>query len=112
MSTDTVRVPTIEDDGYTIVNNADGSQTVTYQNDDWSPEPTTVTFGPLGARVQVIAQDETRWVGEETTYVAKAGMVGTVMGWVPEWFHVDVKLAVGADVWLCPDNLRKIADPS
>ena len=107
---ESTRAPSLEVDGYVLVENPDGSQTATYHDEDTFPEPTVVTYHPEGTRVRVVADEETRWVGEETSYKARAGMVGTVAGWVPEWFHVHVKLGVGPDVWLCPDNLSKIEE--
>lgn len=62
-------------------------------------------FPPIGARVAVTEQYETRLVGTDTMVTVSAGSIGHVEGFVEEWFDVDVRLLSGSNVWINPDRL-------
>lgn len=60
-----------------------------------------------GARIVSTTKVYTREPGDDSgsEVTVEPGCVGTVEGYVEEWFHLDVKLDDGRQVWLSPDEV-------
>lgn len=101
---DVYESPTCVNCGETLCCNFEGRKGLWGHN---RTEDTVCRPPVVGQRVRILTDVTTRAPGDDTGTPAdvKADQLGTVEGFMPEWYDTDVRLDDGRNVWISPDNL-------
>lgn len=81
---------------------------------DWDGENCQEPWPAVGATIRLLNDIVTRAPGDDgmTEIRVSKGAEGVVEGFVREWFHIDVRLYDGRNVWVCPDDMELVHGPT